>query len=166
LVTLALLCGLAWVARWALVRWIEGPRPTAPGRPWPPIWTPPDEPSPADTAAAAPDVDLAAGLAPGPELVPGADRATSVGTRPEPGTDADPAGATDPSPIRYRVAGEPSWLAPDEAGTCPPTHPVKAKRSTRLYRVPGSPAYDRAMPDRCYASPEAAEADGFTRAKR
>jgi hypothetical protein len=58
------------------------------------------------------------------------------------------------------------WLAPDESGACPSTHPVKAKRSTRLYREPGTAAYDRARPDRCYASPEAAEADGFTRAKR
>jgi hypothetical protein len=49
---------------------------------------------------------------------------------------------------------------------CPPTHPVKAKLSTRLYREPGTAAYDRARPDRCYVSPEAAEADGFKRAKR
>jgi hypothetical protein len=43
---------------------------------------------------------------------------------------------------------------------------VKAKRSTRLYREPGTAAYDRSSPDRCYASPQAAEADGYARAKR
>ena len=59
-----------------------------------------------------------------------------------------------------------AWLPPDESGACPPTHPVKAKRSTRLYREPGTAAYDRARPDRCYVNAEAAEADGFTRAKR
>ena len=60
----------------------------------------------------------------------------------------------------------PAWLAPEEPGMCPPTHPVKAKLSTRLYREPGTAAYDRARPDRCYVSSEAAEADGFRRAKR
>jgi hypothetical protein len=59
-----------------------------------------------------------------------------------------------------------AWLVPDSAGACPATHLVKAKVSTRLYRVPGTAAYDRATPDRCYVSAEAAEADGFSRAKR
>jgi hypothetical protein len=36
----------------------------------------------------------------------------------------------------------------------------------RLYHLPGMLAYDRTHPDRCYPSPEAAETDGFTRAKR
>jgi hypothetical protein len=43
---------------------------------------------------------------------------------------------------------------------------VKAKRSSKLYREPDAAAYDRSRPDRCYVSAEAAEADGFTRAKR
>jgi hypothetical protein len=59
-----------------------------------------------------------------------------------------------------------TWMPPDESGACPSSHPVKAKRSTRLYREPGTAAYDRARPDRCYTSPAAAEADGFSRAKR
>ena len=61
-------------------------------------------------------------------------------------------------------AGSP-WVAP-EGKACPPTHPVKAKLASRLYHLPGMLAYDRTVPDRCYVDPAAAEADGFTRAKR
>jgi hypothetical protein len=35
-----------------------------------------------------------------------------------------------------------------------------------IYHLPGMAAYGRTLPDRCYADPEAAEADGFVRAKR
>lgn len=57
------------------------------------------------------------------------------------------------------------WVEP-EGKTCPATHPVKAKLSSRLYHLPGMLAYDRTVPDRCYVDPPAAEADGFSRAKR
>ena len=46
------------------------------------------------------------------------------------------------------------------------THPVKVKLASRVYRVPGMPMYDRTVADRCYATVEAAEADGFNRAAR
>ena len=58
-----------------------------------------------------------------------------------------------------------AWVEPD-GKACPPTHPVKAKLASRLYHLPGMLAYDRTVPDRCYADPAAAEADGFSRAKR
>lgn len=61
-------------------------------------------------------------------------------------------------------AGAP-WVEPD-GKACPPGHPVKAKLASRLYHLPGMLAYDRTVPDRCYADPAGAEADGFTRAKR
>jgi hypothetical protein len=82
-------------------------------------------------------------------------------------------GATEPAP-----AGEPAakkarrkatagtWVSPNGSGEAPSTHPVKAKLVSRLYRVPGMPMYNRIRADRCYESPEAAEADGFTRAAR
>lgn len=58
-----------------------------------------------------------------------------------------------------------AWLPPAD-GACPPGHPVKVKLRSRLYHLPGMSAYERTGPDRCYASAEAAEADGFARAKR
>jgi len=51
-------------------------------------------------------------------------------------------------------------------GICPQTHPVKAKLASRLFHLPGMFAYDRTRPDRCYVDASAAEADGFTRARR
>jgi len=59
-----------------------------------------------------------------------------------------------------------AWVAPDDAADALASYPVKAKESSRLYHLPGMLAYDRTRPDRCYMSAEAAEADGFVRAKR
>jgi hypothetical protein len=57
------------------------------------------------------------------------------------------------------------WVEPT-GGTCPPTHPVKAKMATRIFRLPGMAAYHRVSADRCYADAEAAERDGLRVAKR
>ena len=61
--------------------------------------------------------------------------------------------------------GLPGFVEP-EGGTCPPTHPVKAKLASRLFHLPGMFAYDRTRPDRCYLDAPSAVADGFTSAKR
>ena len=58
-----------------------------------------------------------------------------------------------------------SWVPPNDDGTCPPTHPIKAKESSGIYHVPGGANYERTKPDRCYADEAAAEADGMRRAK-
>src|SRR5262245_53135017 len=58
------------------------------------------------------------------------------------------------------------WTSPAADGSCPLTHPVKAKSSSKIFHVPGGALYDRTTPDRCYASPSAAEADGFRPSKR
>ncbi|MGH9055356.1 MAG: hypothetical protein ACRDYY_05755 [Acidimicrobiales bacterium] len=58
------------------------------------------------------------------------------------------------------------WVDPPGDGPPPPTHPVKVKLSSKLYHLPGMAVYERTRPDRCYATAEAAEADGFLRAKR
>lgn len=58
-----------------------------------------------------------------------------------------------------------AWVAPLE-GACPEGYEVKAKVSSRIFHVPGSLAYERTRPDRCYRSPADAEADGFRAAKR
>jgi hypothetical protein len=51
-------------------------------------------------------------------------------------------------------------------GECPPSHPIKAKLRSGIYHLPGMMAYDRARPDRCYATEVDAQADGLRRAKR
>ena len=52
------------------------------------------------------------------------------------------------------------------AGGCPAGYPVKGKRGSGIYHVPGGLSYARTVPDRCYATPADAEADGLRAAKR
>jgi len=94
--------------------------------------------------------------------------AASAGTdaparAPAPAKKAAPRKAAAKKAVRATAGGP--WVAP-EGKACPPTHPVKAKLASRLYHLPGMLAYERTVPDRCYVDPAAAEADGFTRAKR
>jgi hypothetical protein len=58
------------------------------------------------------------------------------------------------------------FVDPGADGACPVSHPVKAKLASGIYHVPGGGNYDRTKPDRCYATAEAAEADGLRPAKR
>ncbi len=67
--------------------------------------------------------------------------------------------AVTPTPI------EP-FTDPGADGSCPATHPVKAKLASGIYRVPGSGSYERTKPDRCYVNAEAAQADGLRPPKR
>jgi hypothetical protein len=57
------------------------------------------------------------------------------------------------------------WVEPLDDGTCPATHPVKAKVRSGIYHEPGGANYDRTKPDRCYVDAAAAEADGLRRSK-
>lgn len=52
------------------------------------------------------------------------------------------------------------------SGSCPATHPVKAKLSSNIFHLPGMANYDRTRADRCYVTGAAAEADGLRMAKR
>jgi hypothetical protein len=78
-----------------------------------------------------------------------------------------PAKAAPAPRTSVRKAAKPAtmWVEPS-GGTCPPSHPVKAKLSSRIFHLPGMFAYERTRADRCYVDAEAAEGDGFTRAKR
>ncbi len=58
-----------------------------------------------------------------------------------------------------------AWVDPLPDGNCPPSHPVKGKTRSGIFHVEGNIAYDRTNADRCYLSPEAAEADGYRAAK-
>ncbi len=57
------------------------------------------------------------------------------------------------------------WVEPLDDGSCPSGHPIKANDSSGIYHVPGGRFYDRTVAVRCYASPEAASADGYRAAK-
>ena len=70
-----------------------------------------------------------------------------------------------PTPSPEAPKSEPSWLEADD-GSCPASHPVKAKLASGIYHVPGGANYARTQPDRCYLSTEAAEADGLRPSKR
>ena len=58
-----------------------------------------------------------------------------------------------------------TWVEPLEDGGCPPGYPIKANDNSGIYHVLGGRSYSRTVADRCYASAEAAEADGYRAAK-
>ena len=64
------------------------------------------------------------------------------------------------------AAAEPAelWVAPVN-GTCPDGYPVKANDNSGIFHVPGGRFYDRTVAERCYASADAAVADGYRQAK-
>jgi len=68
-------------------------------------------------------------------------------------------------PLRPSAEDHP-WVEPLDDGSCPITHPVKAKTASGIYHLEGGTNYARTRADRCYASPEAAETDGLRPAKR
>ena len=78
-------------------------------------------------------------------------------------TEAVEAPETAAAPV---AAAEVPWVEPTDDGGCPDGYPVKAKTSSKIFHVPGGVLYDKATPDRCYASPEAAQADGFRASMR
>jgi hypothetical protein len=81
---------------------------------------------------------------------------------PYPPQPATPASAPPPQPS----AADQPWVVPFEDGSCPLTHPVKAKTASGIFHVEGGANYARTRADRCYASSESAEADGLRPAKR
>lgn len=88
-----------------------------------------------------------------PDPVPAPAPETAAETVPEPAF----ADATAAEPVR-------AWVAPVD-GACPADHPVKLNENSGIFHVPGGRFYERTTPDRCYASADAAEADGYRAAK-
>jgi hypothetical protein len=56
------------------------------------------------------------------------------------------------------------WVEPKN-GSCPSSHPVKAKLGSGIFHLPGGASYDRTKADRCYCDADAAERDGLRAAK-
>lgn len=69
-----------------------------------------------------------------------------------------------PSEVRVPVTPTPTWVEAVD-GDCPQGYPVKVNTSSGIFHVPGGRSYARTKPDRCYATPSDAEADGFRQAK-
>ena len=67
-------------------------------------------------------------------------------------------------------AGKPTGVAPQGAN-CPPSHPIKGDRGgqgkpDRIYHVPGSPTYQAAVVEECFATEVDAQAAGYRRSER
>lgn len=71
------------------------------------------------------------------------------------------------SPPATQESAEPaaSWLKPLADGSCPPSHPIKAKKGSGIYHVAGGRFYERTKPDRCYATESAAVSGGYRKSK-
>jgi hypothetical protein len=63
------------------------------------------------------------------------------------------------------AGGGAAWVEP-VGDTCPSSHPVKAKMTSRIFHLAGGRNYARTRPERCYRDADAAEADGLRRAAR
>jgi hypothetical protein len=132
----------------------------------------PVHPSPAETAPAG-----------NGEAVP----LPTMADEPVDGRSADAAGGGGPGPSRPATArparartgparkaptgkaeeppGERLWVAAND-GVCPPSHPVKAKLSSKIFHTPGARNYGRTHADRCYPDEQSAAADGLRPALR
>jgi hypothetical protein len=107
---------------------------------------------------------------------PAAAASASVAT-PPPASPAPPAPARPAKPSRTGPArksptgkaaeppGERIWV-PANDGVCPPSHPVKAKLSSKIFHTPGARNYSRTKADRCYPDEASAQADGLRPALR
>src|SRR6266540_513838 len=83
---------------------------------------------------------------------------------PQPRTD-NPAPAAKPATAQGAPTGGGAWVEPT-GGTCPASHPVKAKMSSKIFHVEGGLNYARTNPDRCYRDAAAADADGLRKSAR
>lgn len=116
------------------------------------------------------------------ETAPGSPPPTRSRTAPtrRPGAGTAPRGAERPRgqptqpgtpSVRSIAVGEVDpgarkWVEPDEDGSCPASHPVKAKVESGIFHVPEGRHYERTKADRCYQDASRAEADGLRRSKQ
>jgi hypothetical protein len=61
-------------------------------------------------------------------------------------------------------ADTPTWVTPVD-GICPEGYPIKVSTKSGIFHIPGGRSYERTAADRCYASADNAEADGYRQAK-
>jgi hypothetical protein len=96
---------------------------------------------------------------------------TTTETRSTPGADATTPSAASivnalvDTPDARSDAESGHWVPANDDGSCPPEHPIKANDNSGIFHVPGGRFYDRTRAERCYATAEAAIADGYRQAK-
>lgn len=71
-----------------------------------------------------------------------------------------------PSPLESQIPDEPrsTWVTPLDKQNCPPDFPFKGNINDKGEKILHSPTgqyYESTHPERCYVSPESAEADGY-----
>ncbi len=118
---------------------------------------PPEAPSPPPTVATSPPTPAVEAAKP-PKTAKAAKKAAAP-------RKAVTRKAPEHVPPDTPVAALMSWVEP-VGSVCPPSHPIKVKLGSRVFRRPGTSSYDNSKPDRCYASPGAAERAGFQEAQR
>jgi hypothetical protein len=84
---------------------------------------------------------------------------------PDPVTTPAAPSAGPPARPPARRAPTQAWVEPNADGSCPATHPIKAKLASGIYHRPGGANYTRTKPDRCYVDEAAPEADGLRASK-
>jgi hypothetical protein len=101
-----------------------------------------------------------------PPLSPVADtdRTGANGSGPSSGSDTRTVRGFADTTSSGAAAGDARWVEPVD-DECPDGYPIKANDKSGIYHVPGGRFYARTIPERCYASAEDAEADGFRAAK-
>lgn len=57
------------------------------------------------------------------------------------------------------------WVLPEDDGSCPSSHPIKANDNSGIFHVPGGRFYERTRAERCYTTADAAIADGYRQSK-
>ena len=182
---------MLWLARSALKAFVDGPEVTPSSGGWPdsagagparPSWpvteparraTSATPPASATGAAAGSAAPTTAGTTAGADGDGDGDGKGTGKARKAPGAKKASRPSDPPSNRPAKRArqssssgGPPAWVVPNGTAEVLQTHPVKVKLSSKVYRVPGMPMYDRTVADRCYPTVETAEADGFTRAAR
>jgi hypothetical protein len=98
---------------------------------------------------------------PAPKPTPTAEVTTSAVTETPVAAELEVSSAALASPA---ATGD-AWVLPVD-DVCPVSHPVKGNDQSKIFHVPGGASYERTVPERCYVSAEAAEADGYRSAKR
>ncbi len=132
---------------------------------WPPVQDTVDVEPPAPVVTRpTPPVKKAAP----PQKIPAARKAPAA--KKAPATKKAPAAKRAPAAKKIPAEAPPTsgritWVGPT-GRICPPSHPVKAKLSSRIFHLPGMAAYNRTAPDRCYVDEASAVDDGFIRSKR
>ncbi len=146
-----------WAESWVSTGPPGGTRPSAA----PVAAAAPKPPAPAATSAAVP---AASPPPPAPAEAEKPDAGKPTMSRAAKPTRTGPARKS-PTGRAEEPPGERLWV-PANDGVCPPTHPVKAKLSSKIFHTPGGRNYKSTKADRCYPDEASAQADGLRPALR